>query len=269
MSPRTISSVVRAATGAGRGVVHHPPPPGRTAPVSGRRRDRGRSGFTLIELLVVLAIISTLVALLLPAIGGARENARMLKCRTNLKGLGVAFQLYLTDNDDVLPYTPPLTDRPLGEFGEDGPYDADHLLEALRDHLDVPIPRRRERGQAFYDHVHTALRCPSDLVGTDEQTGYEPVWRTGGTSYFYDAGGLMVGIEIFKPDERDPAKFVTRLYEQEAQVREWPVMSDADNWHAGQPRNQHQGKNALYFGDWRVDEHSGGLGNERRGVRRP
>lgn len=63
-------------------------------------------GFTLIELLVCISIIGLLISLLLPALSSARENARQLKCLTQLRAIAPATAAYMADNKG---YGPPNT----------------------------------------------------------------------------------------------------------------------------------------------------------------
>ena len=63
-------------------------------------RNSYRRGFTLVELLVVISIIALLIGILLPAIGKARDKARVLASSNNLHQLQIAHQSYAADWGD-------------------------------------------------------------------------------------------------------------------------------------------------------------------------
>ena len=85
-------------------------------------RSRVQSGFTLVELLVVVGIIAVLVAILLPALARAREQANTVKCMSNLRQIGQYVALYQTENNNhVLPfnmYRDPVTGSANWEVGD-------------------------------------------------------------------------------------------------------------------------------------------------------
>lgn len=77
-----------------------------TAPVVTQKavnmKNKARRGFTLIELLVVIAIIALLIGVLLPALGKAREAGRAVVCRSNIRQLGMASNLYAQESKEYL-----------------------------------------------------------------------------------------------------------------------------------------------------------------------
>ena len=62
-----------------------------------------RHGFTLIELLVVVAIVAIIAAILFPVFSKVQEKARQANCLSNEKQIGLAFDQYYEDYDEVFP----------------------------------------------------------------------------------------------------------------------------------------------------------------------
>ena len=72
---------------------------------------RNRKAFTLVELLVVIGIIAVFIAILLPVLKSAREQARMVKCQSNIRTILQGMFMYANDNHGTLPIPGNSSDR--------------------------------------------------------------------------------------------------------------------------------------------------------------
>ena len=117
-------------------------------------------------------------------------------------------------------------------------------------YLSVPEPEREDPNDpnSFFTHVSDVFICPSDRVGRDPATNFEPLWRTSGCSYEYLAGEMMVFSEQLTVV--DPQGSTTMLY-RDPKLLISPSCSTTTigTWatKTGVPRN------ALYFDDWPGD----------------
>jgi prepilin-type N-terminal cleavage/methylation domain-containing protein/prepilin-type processing-associated H-X9-DG protein len=113
--------------------------------------------FTLIELLVVLAIIAILSAMLFPVLSKAKEAGRATACLSNLHQIGLALQIYVSENNNRLPI---MYDQLLSTNGP--PTNSTATVDVvLRNHLGTT----------------NLLRCPSDQK-LFQQTGSSYAWNS-------------------------------------------------------------------------------------------
>ncbi|HMQ15954.1 MAG TPA: prepilin-type N-terminal cleavage/methylation domain-containing protein [Phycisphaerae bacterium] len=142
-----------------------------------------RPGFTLIELLVVIAIVALLLAILLPGLSAAREQAKQTKCAANLKNLATGVATYAVDNRG---FTCSGAFDPEVSNGRDGPVDKVGWVADLVNHqLGLPGEQLCPTNEARYNQKLAPNACgpdsytpaqADDLIRRGYNTNYTQSW---------------------------------------------------------------------------------------------
>ena len=132
------------------------------------QKRRRAHGFTLIELLVVVSIIALLVSVLVPALSNARKAAQAVVCSSNLRNLGLGFNLYAEDYNNYLPPAFGWTDCPQGGWG------ADELWYRCLSSYLIDIQENRN-AKAKFGNV---FDCPVQVQIHRRYSGFNPTTPT-------------------------------------------------------------------------------------------
>ena len=127
-------------------------------------------GFTLTELLTVIAVVSLLMAILLPVLGKMRQLGKRLVCQSNLRNITVAWHVYFAEHDDAFYQGINANVLYGGWKGIAFP----DVPRPLNEYLSLPeIPQSETEAEVF--------RCPADTGGLRVTT--LPIYSYVGTSY--------------------------------------------------------------------------------------
>ncbi|HOX40365.1 MAG TPA: type II secretion system protein [Candidatus Brocadiia bacterium] len=148
-------------------------------------RDQKSRGFTLMELLVVIAVISILAAMLLPVTAQSRSLARFARCRSNMRQLAMANQIYADDYAGQI-----ITTRYNNLSGKIYPYMLKDYLGGQKDVFLCPEEEQAKYAEDWNDRGSLAIglnREPESVEGGRIYENPPPHRRLGEYKRPYDA----------------------------------------------------------------------------------
>jgi prepilin-type N-terminal cleavage/methylation domain-containing protein len=150
------------------------------------KMNRGlNGGFTLIELLVVIAIIAILAAMLLPALSKAKQQAHITTCLNNTRQIGIAFKIYMSDNQDRFPLDNGKPTDPWYRYAAFGNLEFQYGGGDITN-SSIMAPPAKDRVLATYMSKSEVYHCPAD-AGLDPGSGAaRSAFAIMGNSYRYN-----------------------------------------------------------------------------------
>jgi prepilin-type N-terminal cleavage/methylation domain-containing protein len=202
------------------------------------RNTSRRRGFTLVELLVVIGIIALLISILLPSLSRAREQGNAIKCLSNLRQLGTAFQGYFNDNKGRFPFTAVWAGTTTGAENEDWIWWQNNVVPGNASFFGRPVPDINGSALARYlgKVAPEMFRCPTDDVLNRKSVNA----IDGPYPYSYTMNARLNGRDPKTPKVtavRNPTEKVLLAEEDQLTINDghWapPLYDQADAWVSG------------------------------------